>query len=177
MKNILILTGVLLCFAWSNCSQNETNTITSETSDPTTTKGCGDFMLAQKLDTDKIISIWINQKKATFFTSFQSFEHIEQESFATIVIQQNPNQERLWQQTCNDVVSVDPFTTPTVLWKLTQGKLQYKVSKVLDQYNCSTPYKATVILENAVFQKQGGTETITVPKAEFNQVKVGWCAG
>ncbi len=119
--------------------------------------------------------IFIDRKKIGFSTDLQTFENAVAASFATIELEQNCDIEAIWSGVCNDVFQQPDC--PSVHWTLTKGKLSFKVNKVPTLPQCNDFYLATVILENAEFQKDNSTETQTFDKIEFKNVQVGWCAG
>lgn len=175
MKNYLVLANVALfvtTIAFFACDKSkQTSTITP---DPNA-KGCGDFIVNKIVDSDKIVSIWIDHQKIAFSTDLQVFPEAEKAEFARIELEQNCDIETVWEGVCNDVVQFP--NCPSVHWKLLSGSLSFKVSKLPATFECIETYYATVILENAVFQKENSTETLVFGSVAFNNVQVGWCAG
>jgi hypothetical protein len=138
-------------------------------------KGCGDFMILKKMSVDKMLRVFVNQQKTAFSTNFQVFDQIQNESFAQIELEQNDEFDKIWAQSCNDVA--EDLQKPSVIWTLLEGKLSYKVSKVIPNNHCMESYAATVILENAKFKNSENGEIVAFSKIEMNNVFVGWCAG
>jgi hypothetical protein len=156
----------------SSCKEHVTPTSCIDYDDKT--KGCGDFVIMRIIDEDKILSIYIDQRRTTFSTEMQVYENIANEAFATVSIEQNQDLDALWNNACNDLIQTP--AQPSTNWTLKSGKLSYKVSKILPEYICNETYDATLILENAVFEDGNGNQ-ITLPSTTFGCVMVGWCAG
>lgn len=140
-----------------------------------TIKGCGDFVVSKIIGEDMVLTISIDRNKIGFSTDLQTFENAVAANFATIEMEQNCDIEAIWYGVCNDVFQQPDC--PSVHWTLTKGKLSFKVNKVPTLPQCDDFYLATVMLENAEFQKDNSTETQTFDKIEFKNVQVGWCAG
>lgn len=138
-------------------------------------KGCGDFVVNGLMEDGTILSIRIDNRKILFSTDFQTFDNVADENFATVEIEENCDIEKEWYEVCNDVLSGN--SCQSTYWRLTKGKLSFKVSKVLSAYKCNEPYLTTVILENAEFKKDGSDETLVIDKFQFKDVLVGTCAG
>jgi hypothetical protein len=186
MKLITLLTfSFFLLF----CKNNEPKTLEKVISNPKVllvedslkiqnkenTKGCGAFSIFHKIAKDKIIHFSVNAKKTTFSTEFQTYENIEKADFAKIQIDQNAEIDKLWRQSCNDVLG--QFQTKTIVWTLKKGKFSYKVNKASVKYECGMKLKASVILEDAEFVNETGSEIYKIDRLELNDVKVGNCKG
>lgn len=173
MKKIFILLALsMLASIFITCDKQKNNQhLVGETT------GCGNFFVARVIEEDKILSIWIDHEKITFSTDFQVFENAVEENFVVLDLEQNCEIDEIWYGTCNDVAGLSKCSSTH--WKPTQGKLSFKVSKVLDFYDCFTNelYEATVILEDATFRKEGSNETLSFDNTTFSNVLVGWCAG
>jgi hypothetical protein len=175
MKKSSVFLLITLCFALS-CKKEKNIVITN--SDPNTfeTKGCGDFWVVAKIDNDKLLNVYISYQKTQFSTEFQTLNLTAIDSIGSVYIEQNDQLEVLWSNACNDVISLP--NEPTVEWKIISADvIEYKVNEIVPAYNCMSIYKATIVIENAVFQKENSTQTLTIDKVEMNDVEVGWCAG
>lgn len=168
MKKITVLL-LLAAFAFFQCDKK-----TTPPADPTV-KGCGDFVVYKKLNSNQMMRIYIDNKITTFSKDLQVFEEIQTAPFASITIEQNNEFDKIWRRACNDVG--ESLINPSITWTLQKGKLSYKVDKVLAEYGCMESYRATVLLENATFKNNDTGETIDQTKVEMNDVFVGWCAG
>lgn len=169
MKNIsslFLLSSLLIVLS---CSK------TPEPNSSPDYKGCGDFIVYKLNGDDKVISVQIDHNKVAFSTDFQTYSNAANLDFATIEMEQNCDAAAIWYVACNDVGRT-PSCTSTH-WKLVSGELSFKVSKVLASYQCMQSYLATVLLKNAVFQKEGTSEQINMGDINFENIHVGWCAG
>jgi general stress protein 26 len=164
-----------LCITFA-CKHEKNNLNLNSNPNLLETKGCGDFWVVSKLDSDKLLNVSISYQKTQFSTEFQALSLAAIDSIGKIYIEQNAQLEVLWSNACNDVFS--ETNEPSVEWILISADvIKYKVSEIVPAYNCMSSYKATIILENAIFQKENSTQTLTIDKVEMKDVKVGWCAG
>jgi hypothetical protein len=163
LKSLLFLPLVFLGCNKNDCKSNEDKNL----------KGCGDFFINKIISGDMIASVFIDHTKIAFTEDFQSFEDIAKENFATVEILQNCEIDKVWTGVCNDVF--EQTSCANTYWSLQSGKLMFKT----DTENCSGtyPYLATVLLYNAVFQKEGSNETKMFDKIEFFNVPVGFGSG
>jgi hypothetical protein len=170
MKLLCIFFATAILFS---CKERnaETNAVFEKVKEA---KGCGDIILFGVVYYDKLLRIHLDYQKTTFSTEMQIYSNIAEESFADISIEQNKDLDKLWQNVCNDVIET-PSQTSTD-WKLTSGKLSYKINKIPAQFGCFETYEATLVLENAVFEDGKGNQ-LTMDKAAFDQVTVGLCGG
>jgi hypothetical protein len=167
MKYFKILWIVIVLFS---CKKKE-----AINTDFENTKGCGGFGIYHKMDSTKLLNIYIDNKKTTFLTTFQVYEHIENEVFANISVEENEEVNVLFNNICNDVLTFP--TTQIVLWKLSSGKLSYKVSEIPEQFNCNSIYRASILLQNAIFIKENSNEIYKIDSLDIKNVTVGICAG
>lgn len=161
----------IIAIALSACEKNGKD---QPNTDPDI-KGCGNFQVLKIMESDKVLSIFIDHNQIEYSTDFQEFDHIENKAFATIKIEQNCDIQKIFQGSCNDV-----FFQPncqSVMWTLQSGKLSFRVNKVLDVYLCGESYLATVVLQNAVFKNEQTGEIKTYDNISLENVNVGWCAG
>jgi hypothetical protein len=175
VKKTTIFLLLILSFTYSCKHEKNILTINSNPN-PLETKGCGDFWVMGKLDNDKLLNVVINYQKTQFSTEFQDLNLSEIDTIGRIYIEQNAQLEVLWSNACNDVFS--GTNEPTIEWNLIAADvIKYKVNEIVPAYGCMSVYKATIVLENAVFQKENSTQTIKIEKVDMNDVLVGWCAG
>jgi hypothetical protein len=166
-KSLAVLMFLGGLFALPTCSKSDPNDLD--------VVGCGDFVVYKIVGDDLVLSIWIDHERVPFSTDFQVFENAAFASFAQIQMKQVCNPAQQLRNVCNDVITGEHC--PIATWSLLDGKLSFKVNRVLSEYNCSDSYYVTVLLENATFRKNGSDELRYLHYTEFRYVHVGWCAG
>jgi hypothetical protein len=143
------------------------------------TKGCGDFSVLLIIDDTTVLTVDIYASRVAFKKSFQTIEDLNASGKGIAYLETTCNKEDvtiIWRNFCNDVFG--NTSCGTTKWFLRSGSAQFKVSHVLETYRCSDNYKATVVLENAVFKNQSDSTLIrTFDRLEMNNVSVGFCGG
>jgi hypothetical protein len=143
------------------------------------TKGCGDFVALLIVDDTTVLTVDIYVTRVVFKKSFQTIEDLNASGKGAAYLTttcSKEDQEIVWRNSCNDAYT--NTSCNTALWFLWSGSVKFKVNQVLETYACNRSYKATVILENAVFKNQlDSTLVRTFDRIEMNNVSVGLCAG
>jgi hypothetical protein len=144
------------------------------------TKGCGDFAVLLRIDDTTLLTVGIFATSVVFKKSFQTIEDLNASGKGTAYLETTCNKEDgviIWRNFCNDVF--ENASCDIDQWYLRSGSVQFKVSQVFETYTgCYHDYKATVVLENAVFKNQSdSTLARTFDRIEMNNVRVGRCGG
>jgi hypothetical protein len=144
------------------------------------TKGCGDFEVSLVVDDTTLLTVGIYVTRVVFKKSFQTIEDLNASGKGAAYLTttcSKEDQEIVWRNSCNDAYT--NTSCNTALWFLWSGSVKFKVNQVFESYSgCDHDYKATVILENAVFKNQLDTTFVrTFDRIEMNNVRVGLCAG
>lgn len=188
-RRILFCSLLVLIFQIS-CRHTETNNSSplpvTNTSDPSqvnslpsdgfkfngVTRGCGNFLVYRVTsDGSKALRVNTNREELKVSPKPVTFNISNTRGLEVIIEDFGEDNYEDRQGYCYDNVSIRPLDP--IRYTAISGNATIHTSSGSDKFT----YKATVIIENAVFRNGEIGKEIVIPRAELKDVDVGWFAG
>lgn len=141
-----------------------------------TVGGCGSIFLTVRLDTNKLVSISLDEQDLGINTKCKTFNVADLQSDIRIHYYTHGNHpDSMYFNFCSDVVYPEEYFGTKTTWTAVSGTVKVVVSSAMAFRDNCERFETSVELENIRFIKENSTQDTTISQLIIRDKSVGFC--